>query len=297
MEICGKEIKIEGRVIRIARLAAEGYDFIEDPEPILATLRESSARIDLFTFTQKLPQTSPKYDYPMEWDNVAALLVSTYDNWWTQQINGKTRNMVRRAEKKGVAVREVPFDDALVHGICAINNESPIRQGKPFWHYGKDVETVRKENGTFLERSVFIGSFLGENLIGYAKLVSDESQGQAGLMQIVSMIRHKDKAPTNALIAQAVRSCSARGIRYLVYGKFSYGNKGRDSLAAFKEHNGFQQVGIPRYHIPLTLAGRMALRFGLHHTFADRIPEPLFTALRNLRKSVLEKLRLTNKHD
>ena len=283
MRVCGKDIRIQGRLIRIARLAAEGYEFLEHPDAALDALRESGVRIDLFTFTQQLPQTSPKYDYPMEWDNAAALPVSTFDHWWTRQINDKTRNMVRRASKKGVAVREMPFDDVLVQGISAIYNESPIRQGKPFWHYRMDLETVRRKNGTFLHRSVFIGAFLGESLIGFAKLVSDGNQRQAGLMQILSMIKHRDKALTNALIAQGVRSCAERGIPYLVYGNFSYGRKQRDSLSDFKQYNGFQRIELPRYYVPLTLAGRVALHLGLHHRFVDHIPEPVFAQLRKIR--------------
>src|SRR5207244_11458161 len=129
---------------------------------------------------------------------------------WTRQIDAKVRNMGRKAEKNGVSVREVPFDDALVQGICAIYNESPIRQGRRFWHYGKDLEIVKKENSTFPDRSVFIGAFLGKDLIGFAKLVSDEDRGQAGLRQIVSMRQHKDTDPHNGTLAQAVRTCAAR---------------------------------------------------------------------------------------
>ena len=104
---------------------------------MLNALRQSGTRVDLLTFTQQLPDVTPLYAYPLEWDNLAALPVSTFDHWWTRQINGKTRNMVRRAEK-GLIVREVPFDDSLVRGIREIYNECPIRQGRPFWHYGKD---------------------------------------------------------------------------------------------------------------------------------------------------------------
>ncbi len=283
MKVCGKDIQVQGGLIRIARLAADGFEFLEDPEAALDALRASGIRIDLFTFTQKLPHTSPKYGYAMEWDNVAALPVSTFDHWWTRQINDKTRNMVRRAEKKGVSVREVPFDDALVQGIYAIYNESPIRQGKQFWHYGKDIETVRREKATFLDRSVFFGAFLGDSLIGFAKLVSDEDQGQAALMQILSMVQHRDKAPTNALIAQAVRSCANRHIPYLVYAKFPHGKNQPDSLADFKHYNGFQRIEVPRYYIPLTLAGRVAFALGLHHRLADRIPEPVLVQLRKIR--------------
>src|SRR2546428_12742632 len=283
MKVGGKGIRVEGRFIRIARLEAEGFEFVGDPDAALKALRESGVRVDLFTFTQSLPNTSPKYGYPIEWHNVAALPVSTFDHWWKHQINDKTRNMVRRAEKKGVTVREVPFDDALVEGISAIYNESPIRQGKPFWHYGKDLETVRRENGTFLDRSVFIGAFLGESLIGFAKLVSDEVRGQVGLMQIISMIQHRDKASANALIAQAVRSCAERRIPYLVYAKFSYGKKQRDSLSDFKRYNGFQRIELPRYYIPLTLAGQAALRLALHRGLVDHIPESVLARLREIR--------------
>ena len=78
MKVCGKDTQVEGRLIRIARLAAEGFEFLEEPEAALDDLRESGVRIDLFTFKPKLPPTSPKYRYPMEWDNVAALPVSTF---------------------------------------------------------------------------------------------------------------------------------------------------------------------------------------------------------------------------
>jgi hypothetical protein len=184
-----------------------------------------------------------------------------------------------------VVVREVPLDDALVRGISAIYNESPIRQGKRFWHYGKDLDAVRRMNGTFLNQSIFIGAFFQDHLIGFVKLVTDEDGSQAGLMQIVSMIKHRDKAPTNALIAHAVRLCAERGVSHLWYANFSYGKKQRDSLADFKRHNGFQKIELPRYYIPLTIAGRVALRLDLHHSRADWIPEPMAAAYRKIRSS------------
>ena len=284
MQICGKVALVEGRLIRIARLDAEGYQFLEDPEAIAGSLGISRRRIDLFTFIQALSDSSPKYPYKMEWDNMAALRVTTFDDWMKHQIDSKVRNKVRKAEKNGVIVREVPFDDALVKGIYAIYNESPIRQGKPFWHYGKNMEEVRKMNTeTFMDRSIFIGAFFQHDLIGFVQLVSNEDGCQAGLMQIVSMIRHRDKAPTNALMAQAVRSCADRGIPYLWYANFSYGNKQQDSLADFKRHNGFQKVDLPRYYVPLTVVGRIALRLGLHHKLSDRVPEPLAARYRKAR--------------
>ena len=188
MKVCGKDIKVQGRLIRIARLAHEGFEFLENPEAALTNLREVRAGIDLFTFTQRLPHTTPEHGYPIEWDNVAALPVSTFDHWWTRQIDGKTRNMARRAEKKGIVVREVPFDDAFARGIWEIYNECPVRQGRPFPHYGKDLESVRKMSVTFMDTSIFIGAFSGEQLIGFVKLTTNETRSQATVMRILSLI-------------------------------------------------------------------------------------------------------------
>jgi hypothetical protein len=285
IEICDKKIQIRGSLIRIARLDADTYHFLEDPEPMLEGLRNCRHRIDLFTFMQRLPETSPKYSYPMEWDNLAVLPVSTFDHWWNHQIKSFPRNRARQAGKKGVVFREVPFDDALVKGIWEIYNETPIRQGRRFPHYGKDINTVYREGATYLDSSVFIGAFLGDSLIGFIKLVHDESRTQAGLMNILSMNRHRDKAPTNALIAEAVRSCAERGISYLVYANFAYGEKQASSLAHFKEVNGFARVDLPRYYVPLTAIGRAAFQLGLHRRLAERIPDPLAAKYRDLREA------------
>lgn len=289
MKICGKEINVRGRLIRIARLDAEGHHFLDDPEPVIDTLRKSGVRVDLFTFLQKVSEPAPKYRYPMEWDNFAGLPVSTFAHWWRYQIDDKTRNMVRKAEKKGLEVRKVPFDDVLVRGIWEIYNEFPVRRGRRYPHYGKDIETVRKEEATYLDCSFFIGAFLGEKLIGFAKLTTDETRTQAGLMNIISMLQHRDKAPTNALIAQAVRTCAERGIPDLVYTSFAYGKKQRDSLSDFKEHNGFRRIDVPRYYVPLTHLGWVALQLGLHKRLADHLSEPVLARLRELRSALLNR--------
>jgi hypothetical protein len=285
IEVSGKEVRIEGGLIRQAHLDAEGYNFMDDPAESIAELKRNKARVDLFTFTQKLTDLVPHYPFPMEWDNLAVLPVSTFDHWMKNQIDFKARNKSRKAGKAGVVVKEVPFDDALIEGICGVYNESEVRQGRPFWHYGKDLEGARKTNETYLDRSIFIGAFLEGTLIGFVKLVTNEDRAQAGLMQIVAMIRHRDKAPTNALIAQAVQSCADRRIPFLWYANFSYGKKQKDSLADFKLNNGFQKVEIPRYYVPLTIAGRLALRLGMQHKISERIPEPIAATFRKVRSA------------
>src|SRR5438045_9154552 len=134
MRCCGKDIKIQGQLVRIARPELDKYELFVDPESVVAGLRKSGTRIDLFTFMQLMPDSSPKYAYPLEWDNLAVLPVTTFDNWWDNQIRSLARNRARQAEKKGVTIREVPFDDALVQGMWEVYNESPVSQGKPTAH-------------------------------------------------------------------------------------------------------------------------------------------------------------------
>lgn len=285
MKVCGKNIKVDGRLLRIGRLDADKYYFLDDPEPVLQALRTAEQRVDLFTFMQKLPDSAPKFRYPMEVDNFAGLAISTFDHWWTKQIGFKARNKAKQAEKKGVVIREVPLDAQLARGIWEIYNECPIRQGRRFPHYGKSEEVVYREAATYLATSQFIGAFLDEKLIGFIKLVWDESATQAGLMNIVSLIEHRDKAPTNALVAAAVRFCASRQIPYLVYSNFAYGKKQSDSLSDFKERNAFERMDVPRYFVPLTAFGSMALRLGLHHRLVDRFPEDWAAKVREVRSA------------
>jgi len=285
MKVCDQEVKVQGSLIRIARLEGDGYLFLDNPEVFLNGLRQSGVRIDLFTFMQKLPETAPKYPYPMEWDNFAAVPVSTFDHWWTEQIGFKGRNKAKQAEKKGISIREVPFDENLARGIWEIYNECPIRQERRFPHFGKSLQAVHAMSATYLDSSVFIGAFDGEKLVGFIKLTINETGTQAGIMHIISMLQHRDKAPTNALVAQAVRSCADRGIAYLVYSKFAYGKKLTSSLSEFKERNAFARVDIPRYYVPLTRWGSLALGMGLHRQLADRLPESLAEKLRKLRNN------------
>src|SRR5882724_8074521 len=187
----GRDVVAQGRLCPVAHVDGEGYKFLANPESAIAALRSSNTRAGLFTFLQKLPETAPQYRYPFEWDNLAVLPISTFDHWWSQQIGFKARNKAKQAEKKGIVVREVPFDDALVHGIWDIYNEVPVRQGRRFPHYGKTLGAVRAMSATFLDSSVFIGAFDRDKLIGFIKLTMDDTRTQAGLMHILSLISYR----------------------------------------------------------------------------------------------------------
>jgi hypothetical protein len=225
----------------------------------------------------------------MEWDNLAVLRVTTFEHWFEHQIRSDARNRARQARRKGVMVREVPFGDELLEGIRGIYNESPVRQGRRFAHYGMGREALRRYAGTFLDSSIFIGAFLGNTMIGFVKLVTDEKRTYACAIHVLSMLQHRDKAPTNALVARAVQSCAERNIGYLVYERFSYGNKPPDGLTTFKTVNGFQRMNLPRYFVPLSRIGSLALRAGLHGRLAEHLPPSVATTLRELRRAYYER--------
>jgi hypothetical protein len=284
-----RDLVVAGRLCRVARMDADDYKFLQDPESVIAALRESKVKADVFTFLEKLPETSVKYPYPYEMDNLAVLPITTFDNWWMKQIGFKARNKAKQAEKKGLTIREVPFDENLSKGIWEIYNEVPVRQGRRFPHFGKTLEQVHKMSGTFIDTSQYIGAFDGDKLVGFIKLTMDDKGTQAGMMHIISMIQYRDKAPTNALVAQAVRSCAERGIQYLVYSQFAYGKKQTSSLSDFKERNAFTRVDLPRYYVPLSSWGSIALDMKLHHKVTDRLPANFAEKLRDMRSKWYQK--------
>jgi len=233
------------------------------------------------TFAQKIPATTPKYDYAFEWDNWAAIPITSFNDWWEKRLPQESRRNVRRAAKRGVTVRVAEFDDEFVRGIQGIYNETPIRQGRRFWHFGKDFDTVKAENATYMDRSEFLGAYLNDELIGYIKIVYVDQI--ATLIQVIAKIEHQDKRPTNALLAKAVELCAKKGISFLLYTKFIYDKNESSPLTAFKRRNGFEEMKYPRYYLPLSAKGALAIRLGLHKGARQLIPLPVLTSLKSLR--------------
>ena len=213
----------------------------------------------------------------MEPYSIAVIKLTSYDNWWKHAIGKYPRQSVKRAQKYGVEIREAELDDEFVKGISSIFNESPIRLGKKFPHYNKSFEAIRREVGTFIDRSIFLGAYWRGELVGYAKIVLEDEF--ADLLNLISKNSHREKCITNALIAMIVKICSARQIGYITYGDFD-----SSSFGDFKKHNGFKQMDLPRYFVPLNITGAVALRLGLHRQFSQWVPDWMLPLLRELRK-------------
>ena len=277
-----KSVSVSGSWLKVARLRDEWHHDVDEPAAFVRELSKSGVNVDLLSFWQRPPATEPRFAYYYENDPIAVLPVSTYDNWIKKQINSKTRNMLTKAEKKGVVVRPATFDDEFVRGMVAIFNESPVRQGRPFWHYGKDFETIKREFSRYLFREDLFGAYVDNELIGFIFLINAGHIAMLG--QIISMIRHRDKSPNNALVAKAVEVCASRNVPFLAYAAWP----APGSLREFKRHNGFECMELPRYYVPLTLKGRIALKLKLHHGASARIPEGILSRMKTLRSQFYE---------
>jgi len=270
------DISITGRLVREARLQEEWFEELGDPEAMIAALKRTSPRADVFTFWQRLPDVEPRYSYHREPDDVAALRIQSYDDWWSRQLASRTRGLVRKSAKLGVVVTETEYTDDFVRGMTSIFNETPIRQGRRFWHYGKDFETLKRQFSRCLFREKIIGAYLNDELIGFMMIGFADRYVVVG--QIISKIRHRDKATNNALMAKAVEICARDKMPYLVY--LSWGS---GSLAEFKRRNGFERMTLPRYYVPLTVRGELALKLGVHKGFRHLIPQSTQAQLKQLR--------------
>src|ERR1044071_9889555 len=185
---------VKGSALRVAEVFDEYWveaKQLPHPNDVIARCRNEGARADLFTFAQRVPDSEPRHPYYHEWDNIAVIPLSTYEHCLAKQVTSATRRNIRGAENRGVVIRACEYDDTYVRGIMAIYNESPIRQGRRFWHYGKPFEAVRDENGTYADRATFLGAFIDGEMVGYLKMVWDERT--AAIMQIMSKLSVYDK--------------------------------------------------------------------------------------------------------
>jgi hypothetical protein len=283
VRIDGRTVLTTGKWLHIAAVQDEELvegETVGDPESFVSLLKASGLDADIFTFTQRLPNTSPQYKYHFEWENLAIIPITTFSEWWEKRVESSVRRAVKKAAKVGVVVKVVDFDDEFVNGIVGINNESPIRQGRTFWHYQKNFDAVKRENSTYPGRNTFLGAYYEDQLIGFLRIIHAAKVGS--VVQLLSLMKHYDKRPANALIAKAVEVSEQQGMSYLMYCNYVY-NDPNSSLTEFKRRNGFEKILLPRYYVPLTLKGEMALNLGFHRRLVERIPKSVISQLLKFR--------------
>jgi hypothetical protein len=252
--------------IKIVRNAKEYEKDVVPTEKFVDKLKERG--VDIFTFLERgwchsIP--TPPRSWIKADDNIALLQVRNYDEWW-KTIGKKTRNMVRKAKKSGVTTKVSVADEKLAVGIWRIYNETPIRQGRAFPHYGATLQTV-KRRVLSARNSTFIGSYVEDELAGFIQLVHGDNTIITS--QILSLQKHWDKAVNNSLLAKAIEVCANQQVKWLMYGRM--GN--HPSLDRFKQNNGFIRFSLTRYYLPLTRKGRIATKLGLHRELKDALPQ------------------------
>ncbi len=282
-EIEERTVIVKGRGFKIASVRDEDVtegELVKNPETFIAALKQSGLKADVLTFFQRPPDLQPKFAQHFELENYAAVPVTTFEAWW-EKLPQEARKNTRRAAKRGVEVKVAIFDDELARGIHKICNETPVRQGRPFWHYGKSFEQIKIEHATYVERSDFIAAYFEGELIGFIKMVYVDRL--ASIMAILALNSHYDKRPMNALLSKAMEVCAQKGVGYFVYGNYIYGNKKDSSLVEFKRRNGFEQIDFPRYYIPLTLKGKIYVGLKLYRGAVGLLPAPVLNLLLKIR--------------
>src|ERR1039458_9398488 len=175
LNVDGQHIISQGKWLKTAVVEAEEWlpAPVKDPAlcvQVLKTNRSGKVRADIFAFREKITVTEARYRYHREWESVAAISLSTFEEWWNS-LPQETRKNVRRAQKKGAVVEVRKLDAKLLDDIVVLNNDSPVRQGKTYTHFGKTREQVARDQEDFLDRSDYICAYYESELIGLVKLI------------------------------------------------------------------------------------------------------------------------------
>jgi hypothetical protein len=268
-------VVLKKRFVKVATFWGAN-DYMHDHAPTEALMKKLSYRdADIYSFAERrwcCPVPNPPKTWKKTQETLALLKVNSYNEWF-EKIGKKTRNMIRKAEKSGIITTVAVPDKKFAEGIWKIYNETPIRQGRSFPHYGTPLEQLKTEISP-AEDITFIGAYLQDELVGFIMLTQGDNT--AAISQILSLQKYWDKAVNNALVAKAIEVCAEKKVQWVMYGRM--GN--HPTLDNFKESNNFTKYPITRYYVPLTRKGRIAIRLNLQRDLKDTLPmwikKPLF---------------------
>ena len=80
-EICGRTVVVTGKWIRTAEVKDEAVVqglSVAEPDSFITKLKESELKADVFTFAQRPPEITPRYDYHWECENWAAIPTTSF---------------------------------------------------------------------------------------------------------------------------------------------------------------------------------------------------------------------------
>lgn len=265
---------------------------IPAPGDVLKAVQDANLKADVVIVGQDFRISQPLYGgLSCEPDNVAAITLSSYEQWLAA-LSQPTRRNIRLAEKRRVEIKVADFNEEFASGIKGIYDESPIRQGRRFWHYNKPLGAVREENATYQSSSDYLAAYHDSVMIGFIKVVYVGNV--ARIMQILGMTAHFDKKPMFALVARAVARACEKGASHLTYCKYTYEGQEDSSITEFKRRLGFVQFDFPRYVLPVTFKGRIGTKVGAHRGLRGMLPGWMGRAAAKVRNNVCSLLARGN---
>lgn len=220
-------------------------------------------------------------------DNRSCLRVEDPDYWGKKVVAKDVRESLRRIRREGVEVREMPFNASSCEDISTLFNESPIRQGKRYWHYGKSAAQIQEELSPLASRSLYVGAYHRGRLVGFTQVVRLESIGVLRTVHVLGSLVSRKVRPVTAMIDWMVRYGWENGFQRIVYGKHDYGNASNDSLTAFKSRHGFRSEPLRIDYHCLCPQGAWYLAAGLHRNLREMTPRHLALFLKKARSRLI----------
>jgi hypothetical protein len=208
--------------------------------------------LDIFTYwTRNWVKQQASDDTIMKRNILAVLrLPSSYDRWY-ESLDKRVRHAIRTSR---TSVEQCTIDEGT-KAIASIYTDIEERQGQPFPFHNIDAAELERIMVRRKE-SVFFHGLADGRLVGAARIIPSISEGFAILASLISRGSDFDKKPNDRLLAGLVEWAIQKQIGLLVYDYLA-----DDSLGFFKRRHGFCPLSVPRFGVPLTARGSLALRF------------------------------------
>lgn len=158
---------------------------------------------------------------------------------YLQQVGAKTRNMIRKADKRGYVAGVFDYNDFL-DDVYSVNTSKKFRAGRRMTKsYQERPWPVRVDNSCSSHRLVYVGVFKDGRLVAYAKVVI---VGEVAVLD--RFIGHGDNlrdGVMNLLLYAVVCYCVSVGVYWVNYLTMESASKG---IEDFKRHAGFRATDV-----------------------------------------------------
>lgn len=236
-----------------------------------------------FRFPEYLVSQDQEISHAYHASNRSRLNLSDYAHWEKKQIKKDVREGLRRANREGVSVERVAYSNLVVEVASEVFNETPYRQGRRFWHYGKSHEQLRQELAPLSAVSQYFLARKGSEYVGFAQIVPLPHRGSARSVHVISKAQHVRSRVSSALIQSIVAYCCDTKLTSFVYGRHIYSGNENSNLRKFKERHGFRNYEYKNYYVPVAPLGHAYLAMGLYQGLREMVPKPAIEFAKSIR--------------